>query len=191
MKYRTFLMCAGIFMLCGMLPASERMQQPPVKLQWGIPEDVPMSAFSVYPRDVEGEEVSISDHTARITVTAGNSYIIPMYAFSHEHLEHIRYVGDSIPKSFQLQWLEPWNGIWYDFDQIPPEAVEVHLEDHGDSWSVDFGPPEGALFADEIPRFIWFRLTPEEAGTYEFTIHGYRDDSRVTNILKGVFTVTE
>ncbi len=171
----------------------EEKEVYPVTLYWGIPDDVDMDHFEGLQREVEGEEVIIDNDDLQLTMETGKSYILPIFAFSEDELEGIRYSGENIPMHVSLEWMEPWNRVWYDFEDIPEEFVISQVTEENGEFHVDFGPPEGALFADQIPRYIWFRMTPEETGEYELTIHGYdpEDGEQVTNTLTCSITVTD
>ena len=150
-----------------------RPQEYPVELTWGIPEDQAMTHFEGLPRTPEGEETRHMGDILEITMRAGSSYVIPIFAYSPDHLEEVRYIGEGIPNHLSVEWLEPWNEYWVDITEIPEEFVVTEITKAHDRWTVDFVPPDGVRFSDDIPRYIWFRITPEEAGSFEMTIRGY------------------
>ncbi len=187
-KFTCLLLFLLLIPLCMFGMEMPRAPEYPVELTWGIPEDQAMTYFEGLPRTPEGETLDIAGDILKITMHAGSSYVIPIFAYSPENLEEVRYIGEGIPKHLQIQWLEPWNEYWVDITEIPEEFVVTEITEENDRWSVDFGPPEGALFSDDIPRYIWFRITPKETGSFEMTIHGWVESQpegkrQVTNQL--------
>ncbi len=158
----------------------------PLEMRWGIPPGRAVSHFEDLEHEIQGETIRVENNLARVTMERGSSYIFPISAYSRDYLSQVRYLGRGIPHSATLEWLDPWSREWYLLDKIPAQAVEVITIDQGASYSIDFGPPEGALFEDGIPRFIWFRITPHTAGNYRISIYGYRDGpprTRVSNTI--------
>ena len=183
-----------LFIILLMLPGlivsgcEPEVVEKPVTMTWGVPEEV--SAFEGLQREPQGVEVEQpDDNTLQVTWETGGSYILPISATSDRELPGVRYQGSGIPGHLDLEWLDPRQEEWFPIDEVPEERVKAVLEQENDYLTVDFGPPEGADFDEDMTRFIWFRITPAEAGQFEFEIFGYQmgeegpEEARISNIL--------
>ncbi len=157
-------------------------QDPPVRLQWGVPGHQALSEFAGLERNPQAETHSLDGDHLSVRWKTGRSYIVPIFASSEHTLEGIRYFGYGIPEQVELEWLDPWNRVWYPLSEIPDQLI--HLEvfrsaegqapaDDGPTLAIDFGPPTGAEFHAEMSRFIWFRVTPTQSGEFAIAIFGY------------------
>ncbi len=162
--------------------------EKPVTMAWGIPDEV--TAFADLQREPEGIEIEQPDEdTLQVTWEVGESYILPIIATSDRELPGVRYLGSGIPGHLELEWLDPREEVWFPIEEIPEERVKAILEQENDYFTVDFGPPEGADFDEDMTRFIWFRITPAEGDQFEFEIFGYQmdegepEEARISNIL--------
>ena len=174
---------AGLFLATSTqpLPAEQAPpSKPPVQLHWGVPEGRTMGNFSGLQRSPQAEGLTLDGDTLSVTWRPGNSYIVPIFASSEHTLEGIRYFGYGIPEHLEIEWLDPWRRVWYPIAEIPPEMIRFDMHrnrsDTGpvsDTVAIDFGPPAGAEFHPEMSRFIWFRLTPTQAGEFTVRIFGY------------------
>jgi len=183
-----------LFIILLMLPGlivsgcEPEVVEKPVTMTWGVPGEV--SAFEGLQREPQGVEVEQpDDNTLQVTWETGGSYILPISATSDRELPGVRYQGSGIPGHLDLEWLDPRQEEWFPIDEVPEERVKAVLEQENDYLTVDFGPPEGADFDEDMTRLIWFRITPAEAGQFEFEIFGYQmgeegpEEARISNIL--------
>ncbi len=162
--------------------------EEPVTMSWGIPDDV--TAFEDLQREPQGLEVEhLDENTLQVTWEAGESYILPIIATSDRELPGVRYQGSGIPGHLDLEWLDPRQEEWFPVEELPEERVKAVIDQENDYFTIDFGPPEGADFDEDMTRFIWFRITPAEADQFEFEIFGYQmeeggpEEARISNIL--------
>ncbi len=167
----------------------EEVIAPPLWMMWGIDERV--SGFQDLQREPEGLEVeSVDADLLRVSWEAGDSYILPISAVADEELEGVRYLGTGIPDTLLIEWLDPRERQWYVLNDIPAEMVEVNIVEENGYRTLDFGPPGGARFEEDMFRVIWFRITPLEVGRFGFDIYGYLSDQEeevpmepISNIL--------
>ncbi len=152
-------------------------EQMPVNLKWGVDESIEMGQqFEGLWRHPEGEQVDrVHDRHIEVTWDTNQSYILPMTAYSDHEMEGVRYLGWDIPLDFEVEWLNPWEREWHSLDDVPEELVEARVKKQQDTFILDFGPPEGARFREDLTRFIWFRVTPQDTGAFEFQICGYKE----------------
>lgn len=170
-------------LLLPIAPACLSAQQtPPVRLQWGVPEHQALSEFAGLERTPQAEELSRDGDHLSVRWKTGRSYVVPIFASSEHTLEGIRYFGSGIPEHVELEWLDPWNRVWYRLSEIPNQLIHLEVfrsaEGHAPiaddrTVAIDFGPPTGAEFHPEMSRFIWFRVTPTQAGEFTIAIFGY------------------
>ncbi len=172
-----------------------RDANPLVQFRWGVPDDVEMGLFEGLERDPEAREKHHEEGRLQVVWEKGESYILPLFAFSEYTLSGVRYFGSDIPRSFRVEWLDPFERTWYPLDEIPPEMVRVEIEPGNGHVSVNFGPPEGAAFAEDKVRFIWFRVTPRAAGEFRSVLFAFQpedleepeapesEDEAVSNVL--------
>lgn len=167
----------------------EEPRSQDLKMFWGIHEQV--SGFEDLQREPEGITLEYLDQdTIRLRWQVDNKYILPISATADKELHSIRYLGSEIPSSLAVEWLDPHNRIWYGLDQIPGDMIKLIIEKQNDFFDIDFGPPQGAEFREDMFRVIWFRITPTVTGEFSFRIFGYQfeentdpDDNRVSNII--------
>lgn len=159
-----------------------------VTMRWGIPEDV--TGFEGLEREPEGEEVGkVNRDRLEVVWHVGERYILPISSTADTALEGVRYYGQNIPDHLEVEWLDPHAREWYPVEEIPEEQVEVHMEQENDVITMDFGPPAGAEFDENMTRVIWFRLTPQVESEWEMEIYGYQMeadndvDNRISNII--------
>ncbi|MFP4180685.1 MAG: hypothetical protein ACLFSA_11585 [Spirochaetaceae bacterium] len=122
----------------------------------------------------EGEKAYLENEELEARWEVGESYVLPMCAYSDHILEGIRYMGKEIPKSLRIEWLDPWNRRWYPLNEIPPDMVLVRIEEEEGKRRISFGPPEGAEFHPGMVRYIWFRVSPEEPGRFTLWFQGFK-----------------
>jgi len=166
----------------------EEVVEKPVTMTWGIPEEV--TAFENLQREPQGLELEQPDKdTLQVTWKVGESYILPISATSGRELAAVRYQGSGIPDYLDLEWLDPRQELWFPIEDVPEERVKAIIEKDNDYLNVDFGPPEGADFDEDMTRLIWFRITPAGTGQFEFAIFGYQfeegepEEARISNVL--------
>ena len=163
-------------LLLPIVPADLSAQQSaPVRLQWGVPDHQAMSGFAGLERSPQAEALSRNGDHLSVRWKTGRSYIVPIFASSEHTLQGIRYYGYGIPQHVELEWLDPWNCVWYPLAEIPGQLIhlEVFRSDEHQVLAIDFGPPTGAEFHPAMSRFIWFRVTPRQAGEFTIGIFGY------------------
>ncbi len=166
----------------------EEVTERPVNMSWGIPDQV--TAFEALQREPQGLEVEyVDEETLQVTWEKGESYILPISATSDRALPGVRYQGSGIPDHLELDWLDPRQEVWFPLEEIPEERVKAVIEPKNDHFLIDFGPPGGADFEEDMTRLIWFRITPTAGDQFEFEIFGYQieegspGEARVSNIL--------
>ncbi|TVQ39455.1 MAG: hypothetical protein EA384_06255 [Spirochaetaceae bacterium] len=170
------LVCILAALLLPIVPADLSGQAPPpVRLQWGVPQQRLVSAFAGLEHRPQAEALSRDGDHLTLRWKTGRSYVVPIYASSEDTLQGIRYYGYGIPEHVELEWLEPWNRIWYPLSQIPGELIQLEIfrSPKDQTVAIDFGPPTGAEFHPWMSRFIWFRVTPTLAGEFTIRIFGY------------------
>ncbi|TVR71293.1 MAG: prolipoprotein diacylglyceryl transferase [Spirochaetaceae bacterium] len=156
-------------------------EPPPVKLIWGVPEHVEMGLFTGLQREPQAQEFTLHGDGRQereelsVVWRRRESYIVPLFASSEHTLKGVRYYGYDIPEHVDLEWLDPWNRVWYALEEIPADIIRLQVFHSAgeETRAIDFGPPEGAEFHPQLSRFIWFRVTPRRAGTFTLRIFGY------------------
>ncbi|TVR88727.1 MAG: prolipoprotein diacylglyceryl transferase [Spirochaetaceae bacterium] len=162
--------------------------EPPVQLQWGVPDGRSMGSFTGLERRPQAEELQHEGSTLTVRWKAGESYIVPIFASSDHTLEGIRYFGYGIPEHMEIEWLDPWRRVWYPLSEIPAELIHLEIfrsESPAESpgtRAIDFGPPAGAEFHPEMSRFIWFRITPQQAAEFRIRVFGYHMEEGLPDI---------
>jgi len=149
-------------------------ETPPqhLTMRWGIPEEV--EGFEGLEREPEGVEVDRkNEDTLSLVWHLGDSYILPISATAGEALEGVRYSGENISSHLEIEWLDPREGQWYPLEAVPEDRIKAEIEKDNQFLSLDFGPPQGADFEENMNRVIWFRVTPTELEEVEMEIYGY------------------
>ncbi len=175
MKRIASSLLAVCFLVSALHISSESYMPHPVHLLWGVPDFAQMSLFAGLQRTPEGEEVNLDGHTLKLTWEKGKAYVVPLFAYSDDTLEGVRYTGTGIPQDYSIEWLDPINRVWYPFEAIPEAFVIAHTTFENHKKTIDFGPPEGAEFEKDKYRYIWFRVTPHQRGEAEIRIYGYAE----------------
>ncbi len=168
-----------LFVCAAVMPAEEPQapgedNAPPVNFMWGVPEGIEMGPFAGLGRAPEAEKKRLRDSRLEIVWEKDNSYVLPLFAFSEHSLTGVRYFGESIPDSLEVEWLDPRRREWHPLKEIPSEMIKLETERENDHVSISFGPPEGAVFREGKVRFIWFRVTPHEAGEFESVLFAFQ-----------------
>jgi len=183
----TFLL-AFIIITTGFTGCQKEVFPQHLTMRWGIPDDV---GFEGLQREPEGAEVELLNrNTLKVEWYLEESYVIPISATSEKEMVGVRYKGSGIPAHLELEWLDPWERQWYALEEIPEDMIRAEIKEENGLISIDFGPPEGAEFEEDMNRVIWFRITPTELAEFAFDIYGHLpgeegDPSRerVSNIL--------
>lgn len=173
MKRTAVLALLAVIMILAVTSGcADEIVPPDLQMIWGIADEV--KGFEGLQREPEGIVVEyVDEDTLQVTWRVGARYVLPISAVADKELEGVRYFGTGIPDSWQVEWLDPRARQWYALDEIPAEMIVLAVEEQNGSFSIDFGPPQGADFAEGMYRVIWFRITPAEADAYGFQIFGY------------------
>ena len=194
MNKKLLLVFLSLVML-GILISGCEEEVPPqyITMRWGIPGEI--EGFPGLERQPQGLEVEqVDEDTLQVLWQAEDSYILPISATADQALEGVRYQGQKIPAHLELEWLDPWEEEWYPVEAVPEDRIKAVIEKENGLFSIDFGPPEGAHFEEDMTRLAWFRVTPREEGTFEFTVYGYQDidgKPQATNEITARITVIE
>ena len=192
------LLVMPVILLAGILVGGCQVEEDPqhLNMRWGIPEEV--TGFEGLEREPQGEEVTkINQDQLEVVWRPGESYILPISSTANKELEAVRYYGENIPSTLEVDWLDPHERQWYPLEEIPQEKIHAEIEQENQLLTIDFGPPQGANFEEDMTRVIWFRLTPQKIEEWEMEIHGYLweeespDRQQISNPIKLEAEVTE
>lgn len=176
------------------------LESGPVHLSWRLPPEPEF--FPGVVRAPQGEQVSAAGQRLEATWHRDRAYVLPLSALGRQGHPRVRYLARGVPRSFEVEWLNPWEDTWHALDQLPQDLVQSRVrreQDRPDRVRIDFGPPGGAAFEPGMFRAVWFRITPREAGTFRFDLAGHavgpqgwaEENARVTPRLSAIIRVEE